>query len=65
MRFPFSYDESQTSKFCNLVPIKGLGRSFEIMTESSEDVEKNSSIITIDFLGIYHRKYKCCNNKIN
>ena len=45
MRFPIWYDESQTSKFFNQVQMKGLGRSFEIMTESSEDPEKS-----IDFL---------------
>ena len=50
MRFPFSYDESQTLKFSNHVPIKGLGRYFEIMTDSSEDPEKSSSIISIDYL---------------
>ena len=43
MRFPFSHEESQTSKFFNNVPIKGLGRSFEIMTESSEEIEKVSA----------------------
>ena len=46
----FSCDESQISKFFNHVPIKGLGRSFEIMSESSEESEKSSSIISIDFL---------------
>ena len=50
MRFPFSNNESQTSKFFNHVPIEGLGRSFEIINESSEDSEKNSSIISIDFI---------------
>ena len=50
MRVSFSCDESQISKFFNHVPIKGLGRSFEIMSESSEEPEKSSSIISIDFL---------------
>ena len=50
MRFPFSYDESQASKFFNHVPIKRLGRSFEIMSESSEGPEKCCSIISFDFL---------------
>ena len=65
MRFPFSHEESQTAKFFNNVPIKGLGRSFEIMTYSSEDPEKGSSIISIDYLEIYHRKYKWCSININ
>ena len=50
MKILFYYDESQTSKFFNHVPIEGLGRSFEIINESSEDSEKNSSIISIDFI---------------
>ena len=50
MKFPFYYDEFQTSKFFNHVPIEGLGRSFEMITESSQDSEKNSSIISIDFI---------------
>ena len=40
MRFPCSFGESQTSKFFNHVPFKGLGRYFEIMSESSENPEK-------------------------
>ena len=50
MKFTFYYDEFQTSKFFNHVPIKGLGRSFEIMSESSEESEKSFSTISIDFL---------------
>ena len=49
MRFSFSCDESQISMFFNQVPIKGLGRSFEIMTIRSEEAEKSSGIISIDF----------------
>ena len=49
MRFPFTHDDSQKSKFFNHVPIKGLWRSFEIMTIRSEEAEKSSGIISIDF----------------